>query len=112
MYKGRNVTAVCTVVERRAVIVANRLNNRLWGRAVVAVGFELRVTKEILRRSAEVTSPIGSSNNVPGNPMKEVSTPATIGPRKKPALPPDRKIPIELPMELVFDFATAEKAGG
>jgi hypothetical protein len=44
--------------------------------------------------------------------MEETITPATIGPRKNPAFPPDKKYPIDPPLDVVLDLATAENAGG
>ena len=65
-----------------------------------------------LRRTITINSPIGSNTNVPGNPDAGTTIPATIGPKKNPAFPPERKTPIVSPLEGLLDLTTAEKAGG
>jgi len=101
------------VVERRAVIVTSRLNRRLsTGRLDTGTEGALVPTARPLKSSIEVKSPIGSSTNVPLKPIVDARAPATIGPKKNPAFPPERKIASELPLDVAVDFATVEKAGG
>ena len=65
-----------------------------------------------MNRSTEVTIPIGRSSKVPTSPKVDTTSPAKIGPKKKPVFPDERKIPIALPLDLLLVFTTEEKAGG
>ena len=101
------------VVERRAVIVASKLNRRMFEDRIDALSDAVLCFPErALKSSIDVNSPIGNSTKVPLKPVADTITPATIGPRKNPAFPPERKIPREPPLEVVLDLTTAEKAGG
>jgi len=82
------------------------------GRLGSGTGGALVPTARALRSKIEVKSPIGSSANVPLKPIVDTKAPATIGPKKNPAFPPERKIASEPPLDVPVDFATVEKAGG
>jgi hypothetical protein len=82
------------------------------GRLDAGTGPALVPTARPLKSNIEVRSPIGSNANVPLKPIVDTRAPATIGPKKNPAFPPERKIASELPLDVALDFATVEKAGG